>query len=768
MPASSAHPWPLLRALALYLAGAAVFTWPWWSGRVTIPWDAKAHFYPQILFLARALSAGESPFWAPQVFAGHPQIADPQAMILSPPFLGLAALVPAPGFVLVDMMVFAMLVAGGVAVILVFRDRGWHWSGALVAALVFAFGCSAAWRVQHVGQVHSLAWAAITFLLIDRAITRRSVAHGVAAGVAGACLLLGRDQVALLAAYLLIAHVVARLAGPWTGIAARLRATAPALLAGAGVGLVLVALPLMMSIDFGANSNRPSIDLVGAGRGSLHPVHLLTLFVADLYASSGPMADVWGPPSFAWPDTGIFLAQNMFVLYIGAVPVLALVGLGLVGGLAFAREVRPFTIAAAAMLIYALGWYTPVFEALWRGLPGVSLFRRPADATFLFGALLGVVAGYLVHRLATGTVPAFGRVRRALVVVLPLAAYLAALALAIAMGRATANAFWPLVTGAVSLAVAGVLLALLADPARRARQGRALALAVVAFTALDLSWSNGPTGSTGLPPADYAVLAPDSQDATLRFLTERTMTARTATRRDRVELAGLGFHWPNAPLVHDLEHTLGYNPLRYGLYSAAVGANDSIGLPGDRRFTPLFPSYRSPLANLLGLRFIASPIPLHELDKTLAPDALPLIGRPGGAYVYENPDALPRVLLPTGVRVADTAGLVASGAWPVTDFTTEVVLERLPEGYDPRSRGAGRARIVAYHHAEVLVEAEAPRGGGVLLLNDAFHPWWRAEVDGRPAEILRANVLFRGVVVPEGASRVRFLFRPISGVLGRR
>lgn len=760
----SRSPWPLLRAILLYLAAGAVFTAPWWTGRVTIPWDAKAHFFPQILFLARSLASGQSPFWAPQVFAGHPQIADPQSMIFSPPFLVLAALVPAPSFVIVDMMVFAMLMAGGVAILLVFRDRNWHWAGALIAALVFAFGCSAAWRVQHVGQIMSLSWAAITFLLLDRALARRSVPYGVAAGVTGALMLLGRDQVALLAAYLLIAYVIAAMMGAGRGALGRLRGAMPALVAGAITGVALVAVPLAMSIAFGAQSNRPSIDLIGAGRGSLHPVHLFTLFAADLYASSGPMAEVWGPPSLAWPDAGIFLAQNMFVLYLGAAPILLLIAFGAVGGLAFARDVRGFTVAALAMLIYALGWYTPVFEAVWRVLPGISLFRRPADATFLFGALAGVVAGYLVHRLARGDVPVFGRLRRALAWTLPIAGYGGALGLAAWMGRATGNAFVPLVTAAISLAIAAGLLALLVDPARRARHGRALGLALVAFTALDLAWSNGPTGSTGLAPSSYAVLAPDTSDETLAFLVERTTGARSATRRDRVELAGLGFHWPNVPLIHDLEHSLGYNPLRYGLYSAAVGANDTIGLPGDRRFTPLFPSYRSPLANLLGLRFIAAPIPLHELDKTLPPDAFPLVARTADAYIYENMDALPRVLVATGVQVADSAALIASGAWPVTDFTREVVLERVPDGVDPRPRGPGRARIVAYHHAEVLVETEAPAGGGILVLNDAFHPWWRAEVDGRPAEILRANVIFRGVAVPEGVAQVRFLFRPWSGL----
>ena len=71
--------------VAMLLLGCSlVLTWPWLSGRVTIPWDAKAHFHAQVAFLAQSIHSGQSPFWAPYVFGGHPQIADPQSMIFSP------------------------------------------------------------------------------------------------------------------------------------------------------------------------------------------------------------------------------------------------------------------------------------------------------------------------------------------------------------------------------------------------------------------------------------------------------------------------------------------------------------------------------------------------------------------------------------------------------------------------------------------------------------------------------------------------------------
>ena len=315
-------------AVALLTLIWLMFSWPWLSGSVTIPWDAKAHFAPQVQFMAASFGRGEYPFWNPYAFAGHPQIADPQSMIFSPPMLALSLVNHSPSLWAIDAAVLAMLLVAGLGVLWLAYDLEWHWAGALVAALGFAFGAAMAWRLQHFGQVFSLAYLPFVLVLLRRAMLRRSIVYGACAGVVAAFLVIGRDQVALLCVYVLVGYVV------WQWFQAErfgseIARTLPSLLSGAVVGGAIIALPVLMTLHLAEISNRPSIDYAGAAAGSLHPALFVTGAVPHLFGAAGEMADYWGPPSFVWEDTGLFIAQNMGIVYVGAVSFL-LLALGLV------------------------------------------------------------------------------------------------------------------------------------------------------------------------------------------------------------------------------------------------------------------------------------------------------------------------------------------------------------------------------------------------------------------------------------------------------
>jgi len=85
-------------------------------------------------------------------------------------------------------------------------------------------------------------------------------------------------------------------------------------------------------------------------------------------------------------------------------------------------------------------------------------------------------------------------------------------------------------------------------------------------------------------------------------------------------------------------------------------------------------------------------------------------------------------------------------------------LVRLPD------RTPKKAREFSFQNFEVsanriVFEARLSEDGYVLL-NEIDYPGWRATIDGQPAEILRADGLFRAVWATAGAHRIEFRFWP--------
>ena len=70
----------------------------------------------------------------------------------------------------------------------------------------------------------------------------------------------------------------------------------------------------------------------------------------------------------------------------------------------------------------------------------------------------------------------------------------------------------------------------------------------------------------------------------------------------------------------------------------------------------------------------------------------------------------------------------------------------------PSNASNGSARILGYDSQRVRIEAETS-APAVLMLNDTNYPGWRASVNGKPAPILRADYLFRAVLLPPGKTR---------------
>lgn len=143
----------------------------------------------------------------------------------------------------------------------------------------------------------------------------------------------------------------------------------------------------------------------------------------------------------------------------------------------------------------------------------------------------------------------------------------------------------------------------------------------------------------------------------------------------------------------------------------------------------------------------------------------------GDVKIYQNVQALPRAYLAGQVLAADDdAAALAVLAGPEFEPARQVVVlaeELAAAGLlalaarldNPAVTGA--VQVTEYQPEEVVLDVrlEAP---GVLVLADTWYPGWRATVDGAPATLLRANYLFRALLLPAGQHRVQFEYRPAS------
>ncbi|RME45869.1 MAG: hypothetical protein D6796_09820, partial [Caldilineae bacterium] len=139
----------------------------------------------------------------------------------------------------------------------------------------------------------------------------------------------------------------------------------------------------------------------------------------------------------------------------------------------------------------------------------------------------------------------------------------------------------------------------------------------------------------------------------------------------------------------------------------------------------------------------------------------------GDVKIYENLDVLPRAFVVHRAEVVpDVETAIARLKDPAFDVAGGLVrLARPGESPGVVRRGQPHPddRVTIARYAPERIDLDVTLASpGWLLLTDTCYPGWRVTVDGTPAPLIEADLMFRAVEVPAGTHRLTFAYRPLS------
>jgi hypothetical protein len=725
-PAPDAGRRPFLAAAAVWPLLVAAFHWRAARPGMAFAGPDLRHFFFAVReATAAALREGGLPGWQRGTFMGYPLHADPQAAVLDPA-TWLTLPWDAPRALALGALLH--LAVAGWGMLWWARRRGLGAAEGLLAAVLFALGAKQTVHLQHWNFAASAAWWPWMLAGLEGFRATGRGRHLLLTSAASALSWLGGSaQMAYLGTLVAAAFALAAAPDLWR----RRPADAALGLAAAPLGLLLAG-PVVL----------PALELARLGpRGA---------GVDYAFATSWKWPDRSGLALFLLPRAfgGDWIRDEMNLWeatgYLGVLP------LGLAAAAPLRRRGNLLFLAlgaAGVWLSFGEDAWLGLHRLLFHALPGFGTFRNPTRTLMVTSFASALLSGEALAALrAPGGRRRALRAGAALCAAGALAPVLPRLGwftLDRAAGREGAVV-------AAALALAGIAwLALRAAALRREGTGRAWALAAAAACFADLHLACG----------TWNEVAPAAGEGPALAGVVPLLPAPPAPRRLAV-VAKWG-RTSNAPARLGLEAATGYGPtcidrVRRLLEATATGRLEPAApLRSDANFPR--PDPASPLWPLLATPLVVSDRPL--LLPPLAAVA-PEWELPTAAYAAA---ALPRVFFTASWEVRPDEGLGDSLRRAARGEVA--ILAEAPPGLPPPGppappRAAAEVRV-RRDALEAVLDAPAP---GLAVVVDPWFPGWRAEVDGRPAPLLRANLAFQAVPVGPGRHLIRLSWR--SDTLG--
>jgi hypothetical protein len=750
VPDGETHSRPtLLALLGLLLITGVCFHDSLFGGRVFFERDINLVWYPYIAAVKRSVEAGSLPLWNNFISFGEPLWANPNVQILYP-FTWLAVfLTPEAAY---RALVAFHTVFSGLGLFLLCRRLSVSGGSSFVA--------SAAWILSGpflsmVGLWHHLAgvaWLPWIILAMDRLAERPGVPRALTLSLAAAAQALAGSADACAMTALFGAGFLAFRLG--------LESVKPLLWAGVSwaIALGLAAAQWLPALDLALRTARWDLGNATRVYWSLHP----RMF-----------------PQFLLPFRWDHIPPPLRTLFFeGREPLLSSLYLGLpalgLACLSFARPKRTqvfFALAAVASLALATGKFGPFHAIGLALLPPLRMLRFPVKVVATLAFSTAMLVGLGLDSLAS-----WGGGRRRL----------AALGLAVPLlGAASIFGLRGSLSG-LGYAEGGVTM-------ERVPLALGLAVAACALPFLGLSAVLFRTAMGALLIADlllaHITLNPTAPGDFYRY--------RPAVL-DGIPRSGF-------PRIHVREYVLFHSqPSKeeLSLYRLDLAGLDDSGIAVRKALSTL-PSLYPPSGGRFGVETaydwdilgLYPPFLSRLVDAVRASDGTPLFGRflrtggvslvvslqplddpvlslvstypslyPIPVHLYRVADPLARCSTVGASLVLGDAEALAALQDPSFDPSRTAVLAEGP-ALPGRGDFQGTCAIEALEPDTVRLRVQASAPAVVVLL-DTFDPGWGATLDGAPTGVLRANLAFRGILVPAGSHEIRMAYRPRSVTAG--
>lgn len=683
--------------------------------------DVWLYWMPHIEWAARSLAAGQLPQWNPFASFGRPFLADPNFQFFYPPSVLNWILPAAPAF---TVLVAGHAIFGATGAFRLLRPRLRSLPAALVGAAIFSAAgpvASSANLWHHFAALMYLPWIVDAFLRL-RSGRGSMRALGLLTGLQA---LSGSADVCVMTGMTLLPLLPRR--------PRRLRRLVPRLGAALILCLALAAVQWLPTSRLAAQSARSSLGPEVRLHWSVSPPALIDL----LLPLSGAAHATPGDPDFR--EERLRLIPWM---YLGA-STLPLLILGI-------RRAPRGGLFLLFVLALALGRHTPLGNLVGH-LPVVSSFRFPAKMLWLAAAGWAALSAIGVKELERRGTRIATALALAGALMLLVAAVLAAFGPASAFDHPEWRRLWRLTPWA-PLALGATLLAV-------SRGGRASA-AVAVIVAVDLLVPG--QGYNAYSSGAMFHIRPSLVDELHR------QEARRIYVFEKSRLESLGWksprEWSDAEAYYFGQGQFLAPPqsLRWSIKGSFDGEFSGLGRLEYSILTGLAGSGQVVNAHLLRLAGVTHAVrfPGPQPAELEVVASVPTFhDRP--VLVLRVPEARPPAYVVHRLREEPSSmDAIRALSDPSFDSAREVLrvgAARVPQATGP-DPAPSSARIELEEAGRVAIRARLSAPGTLVVLN-GYSEGWSALVDGRPQEVLPANLLFQSVDLAAGEHLVEFEYQ---------